>query len=170
MWGAWPRLVTVTLPPAATEASLGSKAKSTAPTSTSRGPADARAWVPAAAWPVTLTVPFMAAGWISQWNSKVLAWFRVTLAFLPAKRPPSAPGSMMPVPKEPSSAVRVCGLPPTFATSRVYRRPRSVRPGRSGACRREAGSTAWTRVVLGSSAPGSTVRTSFILAGLMRQK
>jgi hypothetical protein len=120
---------------------------------------------------VTVTVPFMAAGWISQWNLKVPAWFRVTLAFLPAKRPPSAPGLMMPVSKAPSSAVRVCGLPPTLATSRVVPAGTlSLAGSKRSLSPVKPGSTAWTRVVLGSSAPGSTTRTPFILAGLMRQK
>src|SRR5215211_3765387 len=115
--------------------------------------------------------PFMAAGWTSQWNLNVPAWFRVTLALLPAKRPPSAPGSMTPVSKEPSSAVRLCGLPPTLATSRVV----PAATANSGGSKRslspvKPGSTAWTRTARGSSGPGSTVRTPFVLAGLMRQK
>jgi hypothetical protein len=58
---------------------------------------------------VTVTTPFMAAGWTSQWKRKVPASLRVTLAFRPAKRPPWAPGSITPVSKEPSSAVEIGG-------------------------------------------------------------
>jgi hypothetical protein len=66
--GAWPRLASCTVPPAATEALLGSKAKSTTPTSTSRGPAAAWAGPAPPPWPVTVTTPFMTAGWTSQWT------------------------------------------------------------------------------------------------------
>jgi hypothetical protein len=120
---------------------------------------------------VTVTTPFIAAGRTTQWNLKVPGLVRVILVLLPAKRPPSAPGVMVPVSKEPSSAVRVWGLPPTSATSRVVpagtvslagsKRSRSpVKPG----------STAWTRVTLATWPPGLTITVPFILAGLMRQK
>jgi len=51
VWGAWPRLASLTVPPAATEALSGWKAKSTRPTSTSRGPAEARVGPAAAGGP-----------------------------------------------------------------------------------------------------------------------
>ena len=94
-----------------------------------------------------------------------------TLAFVPANRPPSAPGVTTPVSKEPSSAEKVWGLPPTLATStvdpaltlRVSGLKRRRSPGR-------AGSMASTRLTAAPALSPVTVMTPFILDGLMRQK
>jgi hypothetical protein len=95
----------------------------------------------------------------------------VTLLLWPAKRPPSAPGSITPVSKEPSSAVSVCGLPPTLATTSDV--PEGT-VSRAGSKRRRSpvkpGSTACTRAALAVVAAGRTISTPFIFAGLTWQK
>ena len=70
---------------------------------------------PAGAAPVTVRVPVIACGCTSQWNLNVPGSLRVMDAFVPAKRPASAPGMTIPVSNEPSSAVSEWGLPPTLA-------------------------------------------------------
>src|SRR5438270_2885369 len=160
----------VTLPPGATETSGGLKAKSTTSTDAAVAAADGGAG-PSVAVPVTVSVPVIAWGWTSQWNLNVPGFFRVNVALVPAKRPPSAPGGTTPASKEPSSAVNVCGLPPTLANRivdpacavSVLGRNRRVSPSR-------AGSRASTRLVAAGWAPGLTTMIPFIFDGLMRQK
>src|SRR5438309_10630917 len=165
-----PVLCHVTLPPGATDNCGGLKAKSTMSTDAVGGAADGGAG-PARSVPVTVSVPFITCGWISQWKVYVPGLGTVTVALLPAKRPPSAPGATTPVSKEPSSAVIVCGLPPTFANwivepasaVSVFGTNRRVSAG-------SAGSTASTRLVAAGWTPGVTTMTPFIFEGLMRQK
>src|SRR4029453_13416294 len=161
------------LPPGATDTSGSTNLRSCMETLAWLGAVEAAAAPPppAAASPVTVSTPFMAAGWTSQWNGKVPALGRGPVPLVPAKRPPSAPGVIVPVSKEPSSAVRGCGLPPMFAptrggpawTSSCGGSKRSLSPSL-------AGSVAWMRLTRDGWAPAVTSTTPFILAGLMRQK
>src|SRR3954447_5252055 len=165
-----PLLCHVALPPGATDNCGGLKAKSTMSTDAAGGAADGGAG-PARSVPVTVSVPFITCGWISQWKVYVPGLGTVTVALLPAKRPPSAPGATTPVSKEPSSAVIVCGLPPTFA-NRIVEPASAVRLlGRNcnGAPSR-AGSRASTRFVAAGWGPGLTTMMPFIFDGLIRQK
>src|SRR5581483_12416674 len=172
-WGAESRLVHVTLPPGATDTCGGLNLMSFMSTAMARGALDAAAG-PARASPVTVIVPFIAAGWTSQWNGNVPGVGSVTVALVPGKRPPSAPGGTTPVENDPSSAVNVWGLPPTLANRIVEPAATvsSVGSNRSDSLVRNPPgsmpSTRWTGEALAGF--GCTTTMPFIFAGLMRQK
>jgi len=138
------------VPPGATETCGGLKNRSPISTLAVRGADDAACGAgggaPPVALPVMMNVPFMAAGWTSQWKPIVPGFRRTMLVFVPAKRPPSAPGVTTPLSKLPSSAVSVCGFPPTLAntiveptsTVSVAGSNRRVSPARAGVQRLDA--------------------------------
>ena len=127
---------------------------------------------PATCAPVTVRVPVIAWGWMSQKNLNVPGLSRVMVALLPAKRPFSGPGGTMPVVNDPSSAEIECGLPPALAKSSVVPACTSTAGGskRSFSPWMLASSSAWTRWTLAFVGSASTMIVPFIFTGLMRQK